>query len=108
MSIEPQADNIAAPARIVVHIDSFQASNISGWAFYENDPISLVTIELFVDNQPVAAIPCNLERLDVAAGGFPSAHVGFQAKLPARFFDSCFHEVELRGPARSELVGPEK
>lgn len=63
-------------------VDSISIEKIQGWAFDESDPESYVDISVYVDNQRVAQVRCDVMRRDLlAAGTFGTVGHGFEHRF---------------------------
>lgn len=78
-------------------VDSISMEKIQGWAFDENDPESHVDISVYVDDQRVAQVRCDVMRRDLlAAGTFGSVGHGFEHRFQPPLDISVSRRVTAR------------
>lgn len=88
------AMNLESTHQFVGAIDQWGAV-IRGWCYEISSPESPTLLGVFVDGKQMGVIPCDSERLDVAASGHPTANCGLNLNIGAMVTDSEFHLVEL-------------
>jgi GT2 family glycosyltransferase len=98
--ILPKASPIRSPIEredvILGSLDPMLGGEIRGWAYAKAIANVPVVLDIFIDQEFVQSIACNVERADVVAAGHPNPKVGFSAQLPARYFDGQPHVLEVR------------
>ncbi len=78
------------------HYEYYEQNQIGGWAFDTTAPDDPVIVELSVDGEPVSTVAADLFRPHLLDAGMGNGKHGFQIEIPARFFDSAPHQIDLR------------
>jgi GT2 family glycosyltransferase len=82
-----------APARIVVMVDAIDEQGITGWAYDAAEPGTPARLEVVIDGEDCGLLRCEFPRLDVKQAGHPGDLVGYNFKIPPRYFDDAEHQV---------------
>jgi hypothetical protein len=88
----------------VGHTDGVRDGSIVGWAVDLAHADRVCCIEVFIDGERVARVPCSGLRADLADAGIPSTTAGFAYALPRSILDGRSHSIAVRFAATGELV----
>lgn len=77
--IEPATEEFAD---VIGFIDSISGSRVAGWAWNRQRPEDKLTVEIRLDNQPIATVTANGVRDDLARAGMGDGMYGYEAQLP--------------------------
>ena len=102
---EPVTTQDGSPiaAQVECHLDVVSPNFLRGWAIDLANPDVPLVIRVLVDGQEVETVTCALERLDVRNAGYASSAVGYEFKLPRRFFNAQMHRLQFRN-ALDEVI----
>jgi len=106
-TVEPfsaQPEPVLPRGTVVVHVDRIKDGKIVGWAYDGNLVTVPVTLHLYVDGDFKLEFCCDTRREDVLNSGHPSALVGFNIAIPAKYYDDETHTVELRSTDGRRVV----
>ena len=76
---------------------------LRGWTLDRANQDTPPTVHIIVDGQEIAAVMCDIERLDVVAAGLSYSCLGFQLTLPAALEDDQPHKLAVRDWQRKEV-----
>jgi GT2 family glycosyltransferase/glycosyltransferase involved in cell wall biosynthesis len=68
------------------HLDAASWSELSGWAWFPNDPTRRVILEIVHNGELICCIAANSFRTDLADVGMGDGHCGFRFALPKNAF----------------------
>lgn len=85
-------------------LGSFSPRVISGWAFDEGNIDESVSINLYVDDELIGDILCNLPRSNVPLIPTRRAKIGFATSLPLKYWDGAPHKVVLKDPVTDAVL----
>ena len=71
-------------------------SNVSGWAFTGNHGVSGAQVSLYVNNQKLADIACNIYRKDLHEKNINNGYAGFNYSMPIQFINGKEYTLEIR------------
>lgn len=86
---EPQGD----PSDIVGFIDAISGDRVLGWAWDRNHPGDRLSVEVNVDNEPVATVDADELRDHLTQGGIGDGAHGFTVQLPESLTKQDLHRV---------------
>lgn len=81
---------------MISKIISVRPSRISGWCFDPAAPGTPLTVDLLVNGETVAVLPCNRLRRELDPAQFPNRVIGFAGQLPFVFWTGDTVAVTLR------------
>jgi glycosyltransferase involved in cell wall biosynthesis len=85
-------------------LDHCEGGTVYGWAVQPDLRAGPTTVDLLIDGVTVATSAANIHRPDVEAAGFGDGRCGFALIIPAQFFDSQPHSVEVREIVSGKLL----
>jgi glycosyltransferase involved in cell wall biosynthesis len=78
-------------------VDISAKGDIDGWVYHALDD-RVVEIQIFVDEEIIHSLVCDIARPDVLVSGFSKEDCGFRYRLPRQFHDNTVHMVKMRLP----------
>jgi hypothetical protein len=78
---------------IVGFIDAINGDRVSGWAWDRNHPEARLSVEVTLDNAPVATVDADELRDHLTTGGIGDGAHGFAIQLPERLTKEEHHRV---------------
>jgi hypothetical protein len=77
-------------------LDAVERFQIRGWAFNPEAPADAVTVEILLDEKPIAAVPAELYREDLERNGEGDGRHAFIVNMDAPFADADLARVTAR------------
>ncbi|GFZ98593.1 glycosyltransferase [Nesterenkonia alkaliphila] len=83
---------------------NFRADRISGWFYDPAQAEGRRPLDLLVDGEPVAAVPCNIFREELPEEEFSTRNVGFVTTLPPQLWTGQSYSVALRERSEGRVL----
>lgn len=89
-------EDIFFPQHLHGLVEASEHGALHGWAFDEHAPGRSSLLDIEVDDAPVATVPCDQPRPDLAQFLPDGGRHGFRFPLPASLFDGHPHRIAVR------------
>lgn len=77
-------------------VDTFNGCLLMGWAWRPQQPMTRITLQLWIDNVKVATTTANRARTELEKIGMGDGDYGFAFYIPQQFRDGMPHQLQLR------------